>query len=485
MSNRRGVFAFCLAVLIVGSHGRADETSWQPLLGRAPADANALVMINAEKVRDSGFARKAGWNSADSAPGGLRTLLPRGEVRRVVFAARLNLADLSPRWEAGLLETGSDPSLAMFAAGVRGPHELLGSTPAVRLPIDAYLLKLAPSTFGVLGPADRQQAVAWARAAENPKPLHSAYLAKIASFPETVGTEVMLGLDLLDAVDAAVVKDALQKSPTLADAKLDIETAAPIIASIEGIALGVRVLDQATGMIRIDFGRDPTSLAAVMKPLLLERLAARGAMIEDFQSWTLEVKDRTAYLGGNLTPAGLSLILSLVEPELPEAKPDTTAATSVAPTGPPKPSVEKSVQHFKQVKQLITEVRFPSSDLKFVSAGAFGAWIDRQARRIDQLPLLGVDPELLDYSQGVAKSLRVTAAKQRGATIGASAYSTRRYRYTDDDTGQSYVSESQNQIQSRMENSAANLSHVEVMRMLDDETAEMRRRMTERYGVEF
>jgi hypothetical protein len=226
-------------------------------------------------------------------------------------------------------------------------------------------------------------------------------------------------------------------------------------------------------------------LTTILKPLLLERLAARGAMIEDFRSWTLEVKDGTAYLGGNLTPGGLSLLMSLVEPELPEAKPAATAdAPSPGnPTKPPKPSVEKSQQHFIQVKQLITEVRFPSSDLKFVSAGAFGAWIDRQARRIDQLPLLNVDPELLDYSQGVAKSLRVTAAKQRGATINASAYSVRRTRY--DDGYHNSLSDSQNMIQTRMETAAANLSHVEVMRMLDDETAAIRRRLTERYGVEF
>ena len=63
-----------------------------------------------------------------------------------------------------------------------------------------------------------------------------------------------------------------------------------------------------------------------------------------------------------------------------------------------------------------------SSVVKIVSAGAFGAWIDRQARRIDQMPLLGVDPELLDFSQGVAQSLRTTAAMNRTSSHTGAEY---------------------------------------------------------------
>jgi hypothetical protein len=36
-----------------------------------------------------------------------------------------------------------------------------------------------------------------------------------------------------------------------------------------------------------------------------------------------------------------------------------------------------------------------------------------------------------------------------------------------------------------MESASANVSHVDIMRMIDDETAAIRRKMTERYHVEF
>lgn len=478
MMNPKLPIAACMAALftLLRPCIAADE-SWQGLMSHAPADANVLVMVHAEKVRGSKFAATTGWNLASNATGALRSILPRSEIQRCLFAARLNLVDLSPRWEAGVLETESDPSLELFAARISGPREVLGSTPGVRLPFDSYLLKLAPSTFGILGPADRQVAARWARSSALAKTLDSAYLLKIASFPETVGTEIMLGIDLVDAADIATVKGVMSESPAIRDAKLDPEVAAQIVNSTEGMALGVRVLDEATGMIRVDFRTDPAPIAKALKPLLLERLAARGAMLEEFTEWKFDLQGNTGFFGGKLTPVGLSRVLSLVEPALPAPADDLPKSAQRKPDV----TVERSREHFTKVSALVTEVRFPALEFK---AAAFGTWIDRQARKIDELPVLDVDPELLDYSQGVAKSLRITAGKQRGASIRSSANERNTYG------GGGYYAygrpaESTARIQGRMESAAANLEHVEIMRMIDDETAAIRRTLSERYRVEF
>jgi len=477
---------FMVAVLGSGTCADADE-SWQTLLNRAPAETNVLVMIDADKVRASRFAQSTGWNSADKAIGGLRSILPRDEIHRCLFAAHVNLVDFSPRWEIGVLEMKSASSLAKLAPGIDGAHERFGTTTGLRLPRGAFLLQLEPRLFGVLAPADRQRAARWSRAPVATPSLESAYLAKIAAFPETVGTEIMLGLDLTDAIDVARAKQVLSESPTLREAKIDPNVAAEIISSLEGLALGVRVLSQATGMIRVDFTVDPAPLAEVMKPLLLERLSARGMMIEDFSDWKPSIQGKTAFLGGNLSPGGLSLILSLVEPELPVAKPAAIAPTAnTAPVNTAtKMMADKAAlsrRYFAQVSELVTEVRFPKLEMK---TAVFGTWIDRQARRIDELPMLDVDPDLLDYAQGVAKSLRTTAAKQRGAAISATTTPRDTTRYYADGYNQAVKMESASRIQGRMEAASANLSHVDIMRMIDDETAAMRRLLTERYHVEF
>jgi hypothetical protein len=191
----------------------------------------------------------------------------------------------------------------------------------------------------------------------------------------------------------------------------------------------------------------------------------------------------------------LSLILSLIEPEIPAgtltATPNAAASTTIvsavsatSPTTKQKADVATvSRRNFIQVNDLVTEIRFPNSQM---NPTAFGTWMDRQARRIDQLPMLDVDPDLLDFSQGVAKSLRISAANQRNAAIRATTTSrdTTRY-YADGYSNQPYKVESASRIQGRMEAASANLSHVDIMRMIDDETAAMRRLLTERYRLEF
>ena len=46
-----------------------------------------------------------------------------------------------------------------------------------------------------------------------------------------------------------------------------------------------------------------------------------------------------------------------------------------------------------------------------------GVWYDRYAGKIEQLPTLNVDPEIVDYGFFVAKQLRTASATVRGANI--------------------------------------------------------------------
>lgn len=54
---------------------------------------------------------------------------------------------------------------------------------------------------------------------------------------------------------------------------------------------------------------------------------------------------------------------------------------------------------------------------EFVTWGQVGGWFERYARKIDNLPILNVDPEMLDYGVFVADSLRQSETVMKG--IGA------------------------------------------------------------------
>jgi len=98
---------------------------------RLPAQANVLVMVHTDKVRSSGFAKQARWDVRDNVNEAMPSILPRRDIRRCVFAARLNLRNQEPRWETAVLETSVPESFAAFAATVEGRRLPIGTAPGL------------------------------------------------------------------------------------------------------------------------------------------------------------------------------------------------------------------------------------------------------------------------------------------------------------------------------------------------------------------
>jgi hypothetical protein len=109
---------------------------------------------------------------------------------------------------------------------------------------------------------------------------------------------IILALDLQHFVAAADARAALAEWDLLKDRDVDLDQVAEVLASIRGVMLGVSVVDQRSGAIRVDFDQDASVLQEFAKPLLLEVLARRGLMIDEFQEWTAEVRGKTIALRG-------------------------------------------------------------------------------------------------------------------------------------------------------------------------------------------
>ena len=175
-----------------------------------------------------------------------------------------------------------------------------------------------------------------------------------------------------------------------------------------------------------------------------------------------------------------------------------------------------SQQYFKSVTGLLDDLTGKRKSDEFVTWGQVGLWFEKYAARIDQLPILHVDPDLLDWGSNVSAQLRQaeSAMKGIGAQTGyrlatapnVQAYNTRTEAvsgvgvgpYGGYRAGGGYAYQSvynpklslalqgQQSAQIRTEerirgNTSANL----IMQGLQAETGEIRKRMTEKYQVEF
>jgi hypothetical protein len=484
-----------LAVLVFSSSFALSVQAQTPspalfkdLLGAVPQDANALVLIHAEKLRDSPIGTEFREKTFRGTRQVDKHLVPRKNIDRVVIGAELG-SDLNPAWEVGIAQLNDDVSLEVLAAQSRGKTETLGKFPALYLDTNAYLVKLKTKMIGAFAPANRQRATRWASraAASSPSEL-SPYLQNIASYPETAGTEIMLGLDVAGMADIDRIRENLKRSETMQKVKnVDQGEVAEVLASIQGVALGVKATDKLYAKLRVDFGKSPALMEKFAKALLLEKLGDLGLMIDDFENWSSSVKGNTVYLGGELSPTGLRRILSLVEPpSIPAEKPVPTS--NIPSASELDPMALPTQRYFKEVSSLVDDL-FKRENAKYAKQAG---WYDKYARKISQLSMVNVDPDMMDYGMSVSMAFSSMAYNLRKQSAEASQYSNNRWTYYNvyGDAWNGYWAQWQTDPsdRSKAEKQAkmyGTMSYADTVQSVSNSTAQIRRQMVERYKIDF
>ncbi len=511
MGRKLLILAPAVCLVLLSATARAEEGRFANLLSRVPADANTLIMVDAAKLRESDFSKKHGTIS-EAAREAHGSIFPRSEIERAVLASNLTPGSFAPQWELSMVATRTDPAFEWIAGAAGGKADTLAGLPAIAMPDGTYLVKFAPKLVGLLNAVDRQSVSRWARQAQAPEGVElSPYLRAMSKFPEATGTELIMALDLTDAVSQAAAKENLAKLKSLAGSEVDLGALAKLASGMRGVTLGVRFTDKAAASLRIDFSDDAAVLAPMAKPLILEELASLGAYLEDLEDWTVEVRGPTVYLVGELSISGLRRVASLIDPPSPRLA-EGEQAPAVKPDGKPRakpdvpdpevdPKRQPTIEHFRAVRTLLEDVKKFDKD-NMITSGQFALWLERYARKIDELPILNVDSEVIDYSAGVAKALRAMALKFKGVGIKAGMYSrnpstvsgysggpVQNYNRWYGPGGMGWYWErpgpSSYNIVKKMGTSYAAASYQQLAAAIADETAELRRTLTQRYQVEF
>lgn len=463
-----------------------SATPYQHLLCKVPSDANSLVMISTAEVRASAVAKREVATDPGKREAVSRHIFAMPTVDYSVLASHVNLDTLSPLWELGLYAASAEASLPEIAKRHKGRVETIGDQRCVWLPQDAHLFKLGSQMFGLINPANRQFAARWLRQVQDRNsPQLSPYLQEASSYPDNVGTEIILALDLEYAVSRNRAQEGLKDSRALQGQNVDRNELASVLASVRGVTLGVRTGERLVGKLRVDFAHDPSMMAAYAKPLLLEILAELGASLNDFSQWTAEIRGNTVFLGGELSVKGLQRILSIVDPPAPDLNDhrQDKASTGV------DPKAAASLRNFRAVQEIVEDARNPH-DIK--TWGNYAKWLEQYAKKIDHLPILDVDSDLLDYRAKVANLLRDQAHSYKlvGFAAGRESHNVT-YETVAEYWGPWFSSSvsrpglSDNAIARKDAAVSAAENQATLLKSLDEATARMRRLLTERYGIEF
>ncbi len=500
IATSAGVVSLTLLTVGWGMPPRAvAQGPFAELVRRVPDTANALVLLNVQKVHDSPLAIREGWKEKQEKAFENGMILVPPQATHFLSAAQIDFEVLEPLWQLALMDLTVEPSMRKIAQYRGGREDQVAGTAAVALPNDAYAVQFGPRTIGLFAPGNRQNVARWveqSKAAQRPK--LSPYLTEALGYADQVGTEIIMALDVENVLPPPYVREKLTGLECLANLRVDLDQVADVLASLRGVTLGIVISDKAFGKLKVDFQKDASPIASFAKPLLLEVLANNGCMVDDFQYWTAKASANQISIEGTLSGTAMRQVLSVVDApqtDLPpaESKDEKEPTDQKGPSDQTDKALYASQQYFRSINRLLGDLR-TKRDVKTIAQ--YGTWFNNYGRKIDRLPMLHVDPQMLDYGAFVSSQLRDAAMAIKGIGMNtrtrqvnaplASGYGS--YRMGGLTTSWVNPSHESQRERSRIhaeERVAGAKSAREIMQDVENETAKIRRAMSEKYKAEF
>jgi hypothetical protein len=477
---------------------------FRELVAKLPKSANAVVLLNVDKALDSPMGVREGWKKKieKSFAAGMIRVPP--QATDFVLASQLDLEFMQPIWSAAVMNLSENVSIPQIAERRRGTLDQLDNLSGAALPNDTYIVRFAPRTVGAMQPANRQSVLRWIREVQGNKGELSTYLQRAAGYSDDAATDIIMAIDLEGALSWERAAKYLKRNNDrfkLSDA--DLKDAATVLGGVQGVRLGVRLADRPFGKLTVDFRTNPITLTAVAKPIILQALADGGMKIDDLDDWKVEMGPTTISLSGYFTTSGLRRAMAIIE--------TPSTSESVAEKTPPQTSPEASVSlqakasldHYRAVVDMFDDLKKDMGSV--ANLASTQTYFDKYAKRIERLPILNVDPELLGYSAFVASSLRAASGAVRNMGIqsgvrqaeivssGAGGASYGRYGMyggyaavtSYDRTSDARAAESQRRVVRAEEKADASTNIQQIRAGVVSATADIRRKMTQKYQVEF
>jgi len=412
-----GTSLTCLAVRGAPAFGQGASVKYGELLKRIPTQTNVLMMVDVDGLYNSPLGKTEKWReqaAEKSASAGRFGLAP--DITKLVVAMGADIQTLNERWKIGMVQLGAaTPNLEALANREGGFVEKVANTPVVWTPRGFYLFKFPDGIIGFVSPSNRQGIADWIRAVLiHPRTFPPSF-ADRAIYRADRGAQIVLVINLADTVSAKSLEPWLNTLDEVKKAKLSPELLAQTLASVNSAFFQVDVKQGIEGTIRVDFDQSIDYGAVVMKDLILTVLEDSGALLPELKAWTTEFdKNKKAIeLRGRLSEQSARRILSLASPPRLSSSPSSTEASTPVESQSANPVVKLEQSDVAKISQgYFRSVVDLLDDLKRVDRPTYRAtklWYDRYSKQIEELPIIGVDKDLLDWGSQVSRTLREMA----------------------------------------------------------------------------
>lgn len=479
MSRSPLIAGFCLLAGMVATATAADPMAW------LPADVNAVARVNVADLYKTPRAKKEGWlKQATESFVQQDTFVPPG-AQQILLGAELEFTDrMTAQRKYAVLVPEEKLTLEKLVDWLPGGLQTMSGKTSAQFGEDGFVVDTGDGCWLATTQSSRQALARWlqrgpvSKGAHLPPYLHSALDARVNT------GQLMLAIDLLDAFSAAQIEQSLKEAQWFTS-KSSAKAIAEILAGAFGITINITVENDSTGNVALDFAKDAAPLKPILSQLVGEVLNRVGASSDDFKDWKWTVKGTRVTGTGPVSAGGGRRLLAVLEP------PSLTQVMS-AGSEPSNDKVAKtSLKYCNSVRVVLDDLRREMKQQKDYQA----TLSERSARKIDNLPTLHVDPELLDFSAKVSNSLRYQAqAKRMGLirsgvrTQESGAYYTSSYANVSPYGGEWGFKGVDTQAADTIdlqEKSQAATVRISEWKQIEDGLVAIRRKMTQKYQIEF
>jgi hypothetical protein len=426
-------------------------------------------------------------------------------VDRVRLASEIDFARLQPNWEIGYATMKSIPGPDAVAQATGGYVENVVNRDVVWTPNQMYLVPLPDRVLSIVRPADRKFLSQWLRKDRNAS--SSEFLAREAG-KNLAPLSLLIAVDLEDVISPDNVAERLGDFTSLKGK--DSGAVAKDLANLQGVALEVSRDTLTRTTITVTFREWPSALAPIAKEFFNELLQRRGSSIGDIQTWKLSSLEAQKQLQftGSITPQVLDDVLGIFTVQ---RQTESIAHYEQQPKVPAQETsqsvvAENTREYFKKLVNIIHRVRDYSAD----NTGDRAQWNGNMANRIDDIPTLNVDSDMVQFGAEVGRALRTnmmsmqltniavgaqavandagtsgfTTATGFGTIAGARAGAYNSY-YGGGAIGGNYYDPNSPMKYYRMSQAQGNTAFKQMMAQMEQAVSDMRRRMTEKYSIQF
>lgn len=405
-------------VLTLGSSVLQAAETTEDLLARVSDTANVVVVVDVEGMFKSPLGTLQKWSQryrTDYANG----LVPfPPSVQRAVLATELNPETMHPSWELGVLQLNRASLMKELATREQTAIEKFDGRLMVTTAQRTYFVELKPQTVAIANYQNRQEMARWLRfAMANKQPTVSEYLRN-AALDQTSTSQYRLAMDLQDIPHLDEVRFKLDHVKTPLPPTLDRDALAKTITGIRGMRVDVQMSDTIQGTVRLDFNDNLAPFAPVMSALALEVFARRGVDLPELHRAKSRVVGKSVIFENELSESSFRRVLSLIQPYSAAIEEDERASSSDAPrTESPQEIATK--RYLRSVTTMFEDLEKQARYAKTYAASAH--WFETSAKKIDQLTVREVDPEVLAYATGVSAKFRAMAQSLRGVPLDVKA----------------------------------------------------------------